>query len=87
MAGVETESDGLAIFRAQAAMRAQDQKLRIEESIRLPTHAGVLTQAEEISRWLREQHLRSERKQPGGTMGMRGNIEQTGVRGFKHRGE
>ncbi len=46
VAGVEAERDGLAIFRAQAAVGAQDQKFGVEESTRLPAHSGVLRQAE-----------------------------------------
>ena len=41
-------------------MRAQNQKLRIEQPRRLPAHARVLAQPKEISRWLREQHLRRQ---------------------------
>ena len=71
--GVEAKSDGLSVFGAQAAMRAQDEEFRIEKPIRLPAHAGVLRKAEEISGWLGEQHLRGEGQQPGRTLRMRGH--------------
>jgi len=40
---MEAECNGLSAIGAQAAMRAQDEKLRIKETIRIPTHAGILT--------------------------------------------
>jgi hypothetical protein len=43
VSGMETESNGLSIVGAQAAMSAEDQKLWIEKPIRVPTHAGILT--------------------------------------------
>ncbi len=58
VAGVETEGDGLSAVGAQAAVGAEDQKLRIEQAIRVPAHTGILTQAEKIPGGLSEQHLR-----------------------------
>ena len=66
VAGVKAERDGFAILRAQAAMRAQNQKLRIEEAIRLPAHSCVLREAEEIAGGLSEEHLGRERKRSRG---------------------
>jgi hypothetical protein len=40
---METESNGLSIVGAQAAMSAEDQKLWIKKAIWIPTHAGILT--------------------------------------------
>ena len=64
VSGMEAKGNGLAVFGAQAAMRAQNQEFGIEQAIRLPAHAGILAQAEEISRRLGQQHLRGERQQP-----------------------
>ena len=67
VAGVKTERDGLPIFSAHAAVRAENEELGIEQPRGLPAHAGVLGEAEEISRWRVEQHLRaSEAAQPAG---------------------
>ncbi len=48
VAGVKAQRDRLAVLRAQAAMRAQNQKLGIEQARGIPAHAGILRQAEEI---------------------------------------
>ena len=56
--GVKAQRNGFAVFRAQAAMRTQDQEFRIEQSRRLPPHAGILRQAEQVAGGLGEQHLR-----------------------------
>ena len=60
--GVKSERNGLAVFRAQAAMRAEDQKLRIEETIRLPAHSGVLGETEKIAGGFGEKHLGRQRQ-------------------------
>ncbi len=78
VSGMEAESDGRAVFSAQAAMRAQDQELGIEQAIRVPAHAGVLSQAEEIARWLREQHLSGERQLARRSARVRGDCEKAG---------
>jgi len=87
VAAVKAQSDGLAIFGAQAAMRAQDQKLGIKQPRRLPTHAGILRQAEEVARGLRQQHLGRQRQSAFRAAGMRGYIKQFAAFGFKHRRE
>jgi hypothetical protein len=60
MAGVEAKSDGRSVLRAHSTMSAEDQKLRVEQSRRIPTHPGTLTQSKKIARGLRQQHLRSD---------------------------
>src|ERR1017187_2334726 len=62
MAGVEAKSDGRSVLRAHSTMSAEDQKLRVEQARRIPTHSGTLTQPKEIARGLRQQHLRSDGK-------------------------
>jgi hypothetical protein len=56
-------------------MRAQNQKFGIEQAVRLPAHACVLRQAEEISRWLDEKHLGRKRQRAGRTASVSGNSE------------
>src|SRR5690606_25347194 len=46
VACVITERDGMAVRRADAALRAEDQELPAEQLARVPAHAGVLRQAE-----------------------------------------
>ena len=87
VAGVKAERDGLAVLRAQAAVRAQDQELRIEESIRLPAHAGVLRQAEEIAGGLGEQHLRRERQRTLRARRVCGHVKEIGALRLQHRAE
>ena len=48
-------------------MRAEDQNFRAEKEARVPSHPGVLGQAEEITRGLSEEHLRRDRKEAGWT--------------------
>ena len=66
MAGVIAERDGRAVCSAQAAVRAEDQELRVEQPRRVPAHAGVLRQAEEVAGGRVEQHLRRDGQLPGG---------------------
>ena len=46
VAGVEAESDRSAVWRPEAAVRAEDEDLRAEDARGVPTHADVLAQAE-----------------------------------------
>jgi|GEM_PF-5252745 len=57
MAGVEAESDGGSVSGTQAAMRAEDEEFGVKEPLRLPAHAGILREAEEMSGWLGEEHF------------------------------
>ncbi len=59
VAGVIAERDRLALLRAQAAHRADDDVLRSAEGVRAPAHAGVLGQAEDVAARLVAQHLRA----------------------------
>jgi hypothetical protein len=45
---MEAEGDGFSAFGTQAAMGAEDEEFWIKEAIRIPTHASVLREAEEI---------------------------------------
>ena len=42
VAGVEAERDGSAVGGAEAAVRAEDEELGVEDVGRVPTHADVL---------------------------------------------
>ena len=85
VAGVKSQRDGFAVFRAQTAVRAQDQKLRIEQPRRIPSHAGILRQAEEIAGGLGEQHLRRERQRARGTCRVRGDAQNLGAAILQNR--
>ncbi len=87
VAGVKAERDGLAIFRAQAAVRAQDQKLGIEKAIRVPAHSGVLREAEKIAGGLGEQHLGRKRQRSGRAGRMRVHAKQADVICFQYGAE
>jgi hypothetical protein len=47
--GVKAKSDGCAIRGAQTAVGAEDENFGTEEFLRLPSHAGILAQPEEIA--------------------------------------
>jgi len=79
VASMKSKSNSLARFSAQAAMRAENEELGIEEAIGSPAHAYILAHAEEISGWLSEQHLCRERQKTFRTRCMRGYAEKRGV--------
>ena len=58
--GVITQRDGRAVGRADAAVGAEDQELLAAERSRIPPHAGILGQAEELAGGTAEQHLGSD---------------------------
>ena len=62
MPRVIAERDGFAIRRAQAALRAQDQKLFTPKFGWIPAHARVLRQAEQISARTLRKHFFGERQ-------------------------
>ena len=55
--GVIAERDGFAIGRAHAALRAEDEERLAPRLRRVPAHAGVLRQPEEIAAGTVAQHL------------------------------
>ena len=57
MAGVIAERDGFAVRRAQAALRAENEKLSAAGFGRVPAHAGVLRQAEKIAARMIQQQV------------------------------
>ena len=62
VAGVIAERDRRAVRRADAALRAEDEELRAAELARVPAHAGVLRQPEEVAAGALEQHLLGQRQ-------------------------
>jgi hypothetical protein len=46
MAGVITQRDRRTILSPNTAVRAQNQKFRIAQSLRIPAHTGILRQPE-----------------------------------------
>ena len=88
MAGVKTESDGLAVVGANTSVRAEQQNLWPEQGIGLPPHAYVLAQTKEVSGRPLHQHLRSRGEAAGGTACVRGyGLQQRSVLRFKHGSE
>ena len=84
---VEAECDGFTVCGAQATVRAEDEKLGIEKSCRVPTHAGTLGQTEEISRGLCEQHLCGQWQKSGRARRMGGDAVEVGVGCLQNGGE
>src|SRR6187402_826994 len=62
MPRVKSERDGSSILCAEAAMCTEDKELRVQEARRLPSHSGILGEAEEIAGRLGKQHLRRDRE-------------------------
>src|SRR5437588_3969304 len=60
MAGMKAERDGFAAWLAEAALGAEDQESFAAQFVGIPAHAGVLTEAEDISAGLVEEHFRRE---------------------------
>ena len=87
MAGVEAEGDRGAVFGAKAAVGAEDEEFGSEDASRVPAHASVLAEAEEISGGLSEEHLGGDGQSAGGTGRMRGHGRESEVGGFKNGGE
>ena len=79
VAGVVAERDRLAVVAAQAALRAEDQVGRARGLARVPAHAGVLGEAEEVAARGRAQHLRFEREAAAGASGARADRARVGV--------
>ena len=82
MPGVITERDGLAIGRAQSALRAEDEKLFASDLGRIPTHAGILREAEQIAAGTVQQQVFRQGQTPRRTAGLRlnpVNLRRTGI--------
>jgi hypothetical protein len=84
---METECDGAAVFGTQAAVRAENEDFRAEDVSGVPAHADVHAEAEEISRRLCEQHLRSDGKNTDGAGRVRSDCAEFEVGALKYGGE
>ena len=62
VAGVIPERDGPAVGGADAALGAEHQELRPAQLARVPAHAGVLGQPEDVAARPLDQHLRGQRQ-------------------------
>jgi hypothetical protein len=87
VAGVEAESDGGAVFGAKAAMGAEDEDLGTKETRGIPSHAGVLAEAEEIAGRLSEKHLWRDGKNAGWAGGVCGDGSEIEFGGFEYGDE
>src|SRR5207302_9858913 len=81
VASVETKRDRLSIRRAQTALRADDQKFFAPKLGRIPAHAGILGEAENVAAGLVEEHFRRERELAGGSFGPGGKVVNLLARG------
>ncbi len=79
MPRVVTQRDRRAIGSADAALRAQDQKLSARQLRRVPTHADIHGQPENIAARGLAQQLRRQRQAARGTGGAGLDIEQGGI--------
>jgi hypothetical protein len=71
MAGVVAERDRPAVLAAQASLRAEDQERGARCLARVPAHAGVLREAEEVAARRPQQQLGLERQASGRAFGVR----------------
>ena len=64
MARVITQRDRLAVVAANSTQRAEQQELRPGHPLRVPAHARVLSQAEQVAAGPVAQHLVGQRQAP-----------------------
>ncbi len=86
VAGVVAESDGRAVGGADSAMGAEDEELLTAERGRVPAHAGVLAQAEEVAGRAVEEHLGGDGEHAGGAGGFAADVVDGGVGGVQDVG-
>jgi hypothetical protein len=84
VAGGEAEGDGGAVFGAKAAVGAEDEDLGAEDAGRVPTHADVLAEPEEVAGGLREEHLGGDGENAGGAGGVGGDAAELEVGAFEN---
>ena len=69
MPGVITKRNRPSVFAADSSLCAQDEILIAQQLLRIPAHAGVLGEAEQIAARLRAQHLLGNRQSARRTSG------------------
>ena len=74
MTGVVAEGNGLALFVAHAPQGAEQQELRSQSCMRIPAHARVLSQAEQVAAGPIAQHFVGQRQTAAGSIAARGNV-------------
>ena len=81
--GVITEGNRRAVWRANPAVRRENQELAAGHGRRFPAHARVLAPAEQIAGRTLAQHLGSERQGAGRTRHTGGDVEQGAIAGIE----
>ena len=71
MSSMKPERNRLSVRRAQPALRADNEEFLASEFRRVPTHAGVLSQPEQIPTGAIEEHFGGERKPSFRSLGLR----------------
>src|SRR5690349_9634490 len=71
MSSMISKRDRRAVWPAQSALRAQNEKLFAPKLLRIPAHAGILSEAEQISARLVQQHVRGHWQAACRTFGLR----------------
>ena len=79
MAGVIAQRDRSAVAGANAAMGAEDQDLGTAQLLRIPTHAGILREAEQIAGRPVQQHLGGNRQRALRACAAAAHVEQAGI--------
>jgi hypothetical protein len=79
VSGVVAECDGLAVVAAEAPLGAQDQVGRARGLARVPAHARVLGEAEEIAARGAAQHFRFDRETAARALGAGANLARIRV--------
>ena len=85
VAGMVTESDRRAVGRADAAVRREDQNFFAAQLRRIPTHARVLRQTEQIARGPVAKLLVGQRQRTLRAFRPRADVEQRAVAGVEDR--
>jgi hypothetical protein len=83
--GVEAEGDGGAVCAAQASVGAEDEDFRAQQLLRLPPHACVLAEAEEIAGGRGEEHFRRDGQQAARARRVGRDVIQWEGAGFEDR--
>ena len=83
VSGVVTESDRRSIRRADATVRAQNQKFLAPQLRRVPTHSGILAPAEEIAGGPLDEHFRGDGERSLRTRSFAADIVKTGIAGIE----
>jgi len=81
--GVIAQGNRLALGRAQPALGAEDQELRPPRLGRIPAHARILDQAEDVAAGAVPEQVLGQRQAPGRAGGMGLDLENLRCRGIE----